>query len=677
MAHTTSDFSLIESLRGMVNEEVNTGQPSRIIVIGFGMAAAHFAKSFVQSELRHSIQLTIIGEEEHVAYNRVHLSSYIEHKDPSQLLLQTAQWYQEHGIEILTGNAVRSINREQREITLQGEQVHSYDALIFATGSRAARPPISGVEHDNVFFYRTIADLDHFIERAKGKKNAVVIGGGLLGLEAAQVVQSLNLEVSVIERAEFLMPQQLNQVAGETLSQLIKAQDINLYTGVPNTAIEKTEQSNTLSITIGEEESIETDLVIVSTGITPNSELAASCHLEVGIRGGIVVNNHLQTSDPRVFAIGECALVHGRTYGLVAPSNSMAEYLLSHWEGKTTQEFPIPDVSTRLKMLGVDVVVLGNVFDQGKSYEYQQDGLYRLLSVSSKGILLGCLGIGNWEESSHIHALIKEQGKISRADLKQFTKEGSFLDPEQSQLSNWSPSSIICQCNTVTKEDLVNELEACARCPNQLAEKTGASQMCGSCRPLLEELCGLSPQRIGMVPKVKVILAGSTIALLICTVCLSLPGAPLGDSVESSWYKFSTLWREFLYKQISGYTLLALFTIGLALSLRKRISSLSWGSISAWRIFHSSFGILALFALFLHTGFHFGDNLNFWLMFIFVMTNLFGGMLGIICSLEFSKKSNIAVRARIWKRPLLLLHIITFWPLPILIGFHIFSVYGF
>ena len=677
MGSSSTEFQITDALHSMAGADNNKGGKLRVIVIGFGMAAAHFAKTLSTSPLQHKISLTIIGGEPHIAYNRVKLSSYIEHQSPDKLLLQTPEWYAQHGIETITNQTVTSLNREAQTLFLDDNRELSYDALIFATGSRAAKPPIEGIHHPGVFFYRTIADLDTLIDYTKDKRRAVVIGAGLLGLEAAEVAKQLDLEVSVIERADFPMPQQLNQPAGDVLRQLIEEQGINLYTSVANTQIRRSETSNTLSVHLGENHILETDLVIVSTGITPNSELAAESGLEVGVRGGLVVNQNLQSSDPRVFAIGECAVVHGRTYGLASPCHAMAEYLVSHWEKSNKHSFPQPDLSTRLKMLHVDVIVFGNVFDQGKSYEYNQQDIYRLLSVSSKGVLLGCLGIGQWGESGHLLTRIQENDVVSKAELKRFLTHGTLLDSTEAPVSAWSASSIICQCNKVTKADILRAIPNCSHCPKQVAESTGASQVCGSCTPLVEELCGLKPQSIGMPKGIRVFLLLSALALIFTVLILSLPGAPTGDSVESAWFKLSILWREFLYKQISGYSLLALFLIGLVLSLRKRISAFRWGSITAWRIFHAVFGLFSLVALFAHTGFHFGKNLNFWLMLTFVLTNVFGGMLGIVCSLEFAHGSKLARRARQWKRPMLLLHIMTFWPLPILLTFHILSVYGF
>ncbi len=677
MGSISAEFQITDALHSLAGATNDKEQKLRVVVIGFGMAAAHFAKILSASPLQKYIKLTIIGEEPQLAYNRVKLSSYIKHQSPDTLLLQPAEWYAQHGIETITNLAVTSLCRETQTLQLTDDRKLSYDVLIFATGSRAAKPPIEGIHHRGVFFYRTISDLDTLIEYTKGKQRAVVIGAGLLGLEAAEVAKQLNLEVSVIERADFPMPQQLNQPAGDVLRQLIEAQGISLHTSVANTEIHRSEDSNMLSVHLGEDHVLETDLVIVSTGITPNSELAAESGLEVGVRGGLVVNQNLQSSDPRIFAIGECAVVHGRTYGLVSPCQAMAEFLISHWEKSNKQGFPQPDLSTRLKMLHVDVIVFGNVFDQGKSYEYKQQGIYRLLSLSSKGVLLGCLGIGQWEESGHLLTRIQESDIVSKAELKRFLTHGSLLDSTEAPVSAWSASSIICQCNKVTKADILRAIPNCSGCPKQVAESTGASQVCGSCAPLVEELCGLTPQSIGMPKAIRVFLFFSAIALVFTLLILCLPGAPTGDSVESTWYKLSLLWREFLYKQISGYSLLAIFLIGLLLSLRKRIAAFRWGSITAWRIFHAVFGLFALLALFVHTGFHFGKNLNFWLMLTFVLTNVFGGMLGVICSLEFAHGSKLARRARQWKRPMLLLHIMTFWPLPILLTFHILSVYGF
>lgn len=642
------------------------------MVVGNGMVSAKLCEELVALQLHEKLDISVYGEEPFTAYNRVRLSDYVTTRSHTALELLSSNWYHDHNIKLHTGTSVTKVSREEQIITLSSGEEASYDLLVFATGSRPLVPPIRGSDHPSVFCYRTISDLEEIITKTEGESSAVIIGGGLLGIEAAQAIQKLGLKATIIERANFLMPQQLTQEAGTLLKREITQQKIAVHTGIQNTEIHH--QPGSLQLALDQEIELQADLVLISAGIQPNSELAEEANLPVGVRGGIVVNDDLETEDPSIFALGECALLHGRTYGLVAPGNLMARHLALRLAGKKIYSLAPLDTSTRLKMLGVDVITIGEPLQEGRRLEFISDDCYRSLNIGPKKRLIGALAVGNWHESGRLQQLIAGQKSISAKQEKYFLQEGLlFPGQEISDPTKWPKTQIVCNCTTTNKETILACMTACQNDPDRICSATGAGSVCGSCRPLVEQLCGLTPQsttqnKVGVIG----LLAASIIALALTAYTIIGPPATMADSVESFSYKIDQLWRDNLIKQISGYSLTAIFTIGLLISLRKRLPWFTWGKFANWRFFHALFGLISLAALWAHTGFHFGANLNWWLMFVFVALNLLGAIAGIVAAIEAKGTSETMRRLR----PILTkAHLILFWPLPILLTFHILSVY--
>lgn len=647
---------------------------SRLVIIGNGMVGTRFCEYLIEEKLNRKVEVIIIGEEEQPAYNRVNLSCFVKHRSPEKLQLRARSWYEEHGISLSTGVRVSSIARKSKKLELSDGETISYDYLVIATGSRPFIPPIPGADSPQVFPYRTIADLENIIAAAQGKKSAAIVGGGLLGLEAAQALQSLGLETSVIERANFLMPQQLNEAGSQRLLERVEQEGIKSHLGTQKTVI--AHHQDHLELTLDDSERIKVDLVIISAGITPNSELAEGSGLATGVRGGIVVDDDLQTDDPHISAIGECALLGGRIYGLVAPGYVMAHHLAKRLAGYRTKSLLDLDCSTRLKMLGVEVTTIGEPLQEGRQIEHESPEGYRLLTFGKKRRLIGALGVGPWVESGQVQSTFSAGEKISPAQEESFLTTGRLYPHQEVQdPSTWPESRIVCNCVSVTKGQLVAALEANQCDPHRVCQATGASSVCGSCLPLVQQLCG-SPLTGGRKRfAVPALLITSILALAVVLYSIIFPGAPVADSVQSIWYQISQLWRDNFIKQISGYSLLGIFLIGLLISLRKRFAWFTWGNFTTWRFFHAAFGLTALAALWAHTGFHFGANLNFWLMFTFVVLNLLGALAGIVTAIEARGTTPAAIKARRLRPILTWAHLIFFWPLPVLLTFHILSVY--
>ena len=637
------------------------------------MISAKVCEALIAERLNTHLKITVIGEEKTPAYNRVKLSTYIDHGDAKKILTHPLHWYSKNKITLKTGIRVTSIERDSKTLSLSSGEHLTYDHLLLATGSRPLVPPISGCDSNKVFLYRTLDDLDQIIEATKGKKAATVIGGGLLGLEAAQALQSLNLETSVIERAHSLMPLQLNQRAAEILEQKITAQKIKLHLGINDITITEPTNCDHLELLLDQKTTIKADLVIISTGIKPNSEIAEDAGLPTGGRGGIVVNGHLETEDPHIFAIGECALLHCRTYGLFAPGYAMAKHFAARFSGKKLRPLEPLDLSTRLNILGISASTIGEPLQEGLRLEFRSGDTYRMIVLGRKRALLGALAIGPWHETGQIQSNYLNTFKISRKQEAHFLEHGELFPQKTTEdPALWPNSRIVCNCLNVSKGQINTCLLACQNDPDLVAKKTGASTICGSCAPLVAELCGT----VSTVKKprlsISALLITSVIALLATLSTIAFPGVSMADSVESTWYKIDQLWRDNFIKQITGYSLVGTFLIGLIISLRKRFSWFTWGYFTTWRFFHSAFGLTSLGVLWLHTGFHFGSNLNFWLMAVFVALNILGAVAGIITAIE--SKGTWAATRRL--RPILTwAHLILFWPLPVLITFHVMSVY--
>ena len=643
-----------------------------IVILGNGMVGQKFCEHIVRLKLADNCSVTVIGDEPQPAYDRIHLSDLATHRNPSKLQLKPRAWFTENGITLHTGLSATKIDRELKAIHTSGTEVFHYDILVIATGSRPFIPAPFDPLIPGVHVYRTIRDMEDIMADAKGKSSAMVIGGGLLGLEAAQVARDLGMKSRVMERSSFLMPQQLNEAAARRLDETVRTKGIRINYLKASKELQK-EDSGELTVTFNDNTAASADMIMVATGIVPATDFVKGSGIETGVRGGIIVDDFLTTSDPSVFAIGECALLHGRIYGLAAPGYTMAAQLAEMIAGKTVESLPPPDLSTRLKMAGADVVSIGSPLQEGKVIEFSDESSYRLICYGKDRRLVGALGVGEWPEAGEIQNLFLEKFRIPKKQLTGFAETGQ-LEVDQPSITAWPDERIICNCLTIRKGEVMECMSSCGNDPDLIAKGCGASTVCGSCRPLIEKLCNPEAKTTRPVAY-RSLIAASAIALIAVLLAIFITPPAMATSVESLWYKIDRIWRDNLIKQITGYSLLLLCLIGLLISLRKRFKWFRFGHFAKWRVFHAVFGVVALFVLFAHTGFRFGDNLNFWLMFSFVGLNLLGAFAGIISALESKGSDSIALKARRVRPVLTYAHFVLFWPLPALLVFHILSVY--
>jgi nitrite reductase (NADH) large subunit len=333
-----------------------------LIVIGNGMVGHKFLELMVAKKYASDWNLITFCEETRVAYDRVNLSSYFSGKTAGDLSLVEPGFYQENNIQIYIGDRAIAIDRDRQTIASANGLEIPYDKVVIATGSYPFVPPIKGKNISGTFVYRTIEDLEKISDYAKSCKTGVVVGGGLLGLEAANALKKLGLETHVVEFAPRLMPVQIDDVGGIILREKIEALGVKIHTN-KNTSEIVGEDGKVNKMTFTDGSELATDLIVFSAGIRPRDELAKNCHLAVGDRGGIIIDENCQTSDPNIYAIGECALYKNRIYGLVAPGYKMAEVACNSLNNSNVSErFTGADMSTKLKLLGVDVASFGDNF---------------------------------------------------------------------------------------------------------------------------------------------------------------------------------------------------------------------------------------------------------------------------------------------------------------------------
>ncbi|UYG04959.1 nitrite reductase large subunit NirB [Halomonas sp. LR3S48] len=470
---------------------MNTPAKPQLIVIGNGMVGHHLVEQLVEQGATQRYEVTVFGEERHLAYDRVHLSEYFSGRDAASLALSTADYYAEHGIELRLHEAVTEIDRDKGEVvTPQGR--YAYDRLVLATGSYPFVPPIPGNDREGCLVYRTLEDLDAIREAAETATTGVVVGGGLLGLEAANALRGLNLDTAVVEFAPRLMPMQVDSEGGELLREKIEALGVQVLTGRATQEIVDGEASRHRMV-FQDEKVLETDLIVFSAGIRPRDELARDCGLEMGERGGVVIDDNCLTSDPAILAVGEVALWNNSIFGLVAPGYQMAKAAASTLlEGGTT--FAGADMSTKLKLMGVDVGSIGDAHGDrtpgARQYRFldpikQQ---YRKLVVSSDGKrVVGAMLVGDNSYYDTLHQYYANRIDLPEDPAALILPAGGEAAPALGP-DALPETAMICSCHNVTKGDVCASIDAGAVDLGAVKGATKASTGCGGCAALLKNL---------------------------------------------------------------------------------------------------------------------------------------------------------------------------------------------
>ena len=458
----------------------------KLVVVGNGMAGVACVEQILKRG--RDFEITIFGDEPHVNYNRILLSSVLAgEKSAEDIVLNDVDWYRDNGIQAKLGVRVVEIDRGRRAVIDDEGRETLYDKLILATGSSAFIPPIPGVDKKNVHVFRTLDDTRALLEKSRKGCRAVVIGGGLLGLEAARGLQLRGCDVSVVHLVDTLMERQLDREGGIYLLRKIESLGIRVRLPQQTEALLGNGKVEGLQFVSGEQ--IEADLVVIAAGIKPNAELARKAQLEV--RRGVVVNDFLETSDESIHAVGECTEHRGKTFGLVAPLMEQAKVLASVIGGSRALAFTGSSSATKLKIMGVEIFSAGSIEESEAGtetvrYEDPALGIYKRLFLKD-GRLRGVILVGDLSDERRYVGWLNEG-----TDLSSQRRHLLFPPPvedEGLEIAAMPESEIVCGCNGVSKGTIIEAIhQQGISTLRDLRSCTRASSSCGSCTGLCEQL---------------------------------------------------------------------------------------------------------------------------------------------------------------------------------------------
>lgn len=475
-----------------------------LIIIGNGMVGHKFIELLAERGATVRYDILVFGEETRPAYDRVHLSDYFADKSADDLALATREQYQAWGVHLFTGDKVQAVDRDAKTLTTASGRTVSYDKLVFATGSYPFVPPIIGKEATGTFVYRTLDDLDAIKAYAQAAQTGVVIGGGLLGLECANALRLLGLETHVVEFAPRLMPVQIDEQAGKLLRAKIEALGVRVHLNKSTSAI-VAESGKVEKLTFADGGELLTDMVVFSAGIRPRDELARAAGLDLGERGGIAIRETCQTSDPDIYAIGECAAFQNKTYGLVAPGYQMAAAAADSLMSAMQPEcFTGADMSTKLKLMGVDVASFGDAFavtagSREVSFADNVKGTYKKIVIDKRGKhLLGGILVGDAADYGLLHQMTQAKVVIPPCpeDLilpaRHEGKSAGFgidMLPDSAKVCSCENLSKGAICGAIRTHELstVGEIKAC----------TKAGTGCGGCVQMLNDILKVELKKAG------------------------------------------------------------------------------------------------------------------------------------------------------------------------------------
>lgn len=642
-----------------------------MIVAGAGPAGLRFSQRL--HALRANLPLMLIGAEARAPYDRVRLSSALA-GDCDWAALEHGWALPEHrSLRWLPGVSVTAIDRAAHRVTLSNGDSAAYRQLVLATGSTPHIPNIPGTALPGVYRFRDARDAEQLSARRVRSRRVVVLGGGLLGLEAARAMRRYNTDITVVEHSARLMPRQLDAAAAALLGDQVRSLGIKVV--VDDGALALHGQHAVQSVALRSGRSLLADTVIIATGIVPNTALALASGLAIG--RGIKVDQQLRTGDPDIFAIGECAEHNGVVYGLAAPCLEQGAVAASVIAGDAAQ-YCGSVAGTRLKVMKTTVFAAGAHPDESPTgahrslrFHDRSSGDYRRL-LHARGRLTGVLGVGDWAELPRAMDAVQQGQRISLLQRWRFHRSGQLWPTaESASVAAWPANTTVCNCTGVTRGALSDAMAAGCLNRAALAERTRASTVCGSCVPLLEALLG-APYRPEPVRGAKPLLGMALMATLAAALITLLPGVPYVAEWSSQGWRWDALWRDGFIKQVTGFSLAGLALAGLALSLRKRIAKLAVGHFALWRNLHVALGLAAVSALLLHTGGRLGYGLNALLMSSFLLLIVAGGAAAVLAATEHRLAP---ARAKRLRGGLNWLHILAFWPLPVLLGFHVLKTY--
>ena len=650
----------------------HTTQP--VIIVGMGPIGIEAARQI--SEKNPNAELIVFGDEPHKPYNRVKLSSVLSGEldidainnelPPSPKII-----LKEH-------TQITHINRELHFIVDSDGSRWHYSKLILAIGSRPRIPNIQGIHKKGVYTFRYLTEILKLSQDIKRHQHVIVLGGGLLGLEAANVMSQLTVHVTLIENQDRLLPNILDEMGSALLHEHLLSRNISVLIGSLLNAVVGKESVK--GVVLNDGHILPCDVLILCVGIVPSIELAAASGLSVG--KGILVNDQLLTNDPSIYAIGECAEHGGRVVGLVDPGIEQASVVASNLIGQP-KKYVASHSAISLKKVGAKVFSVGEVnVDESRSeiivlsYLSSDYKCYRKL-VFKHYRLVGAIAVGEWDEVMRIKEAIDHRRWFMPWQARRFVHTGLLWDSESDRdMSKWNKSTVICNCRSIKLSELQLAIKAGYSTINELKAATGASSVCGACHTLLEQLLTqtISGNSDATSLNQKILMGCVLFCLVAVFMYLAIPGIHSTHSVNDIATRLSFLWSDATIKQITGFSLLSILLVSLGVSLRKRIRIFKFGQVAYWRLFHVVLACLLFLVLFFHTGFNLGHKINALLMFNFLLIALLGLVAGSVYLIE---KSLDQLRLKQLKVFTSKLHLYIAWPLPVLLLFHILSVYYF
>jgi nitrite reductase (NADH) large subunit len=486
-----------------------------LVVVGNGMVGHKLLEVLLERGATAEWDLVTFCEESRLAYDRVGLSSFFSGTSAAELSLVQPGFFERFGLTVHVGDAVAAIDPKQATVTSRNGVTITYDALVLATGSYPFVPPLKGNDAPGCFVYRTLDDLEAIREYAAGCKAGAVVGGGLLGLEAANALHCLGLETHVVEFADRLMPMQVDAGGSSALRRRIEELDVSIHTGMRTEEILQDEDGRVRGMQFANEDvdDLEVGMVVFSAGIRPRDELARAAGLQMGERGGVVVDQACRTSDPKIYAIGECALApdgglaRRRIYGLVTPGYAMARVVADRILGGVA-EFNGADMSTKLKLLGIDVASFGDAFGtspgaESITYSDPVANVYKSLVVGPPNrkqmrTVIGGMLVG---DASLYQTLVQ----MVRGDMPTPDHPEELIFPARTGsgpptmgVGGLSDTAVICSCNNVDKGAICTEIAGGMQAVGDLKECTKAGTGCGGCVPLVTELLRFEMKCLGL-----------------------------------------------------------------------------------------------------------------------------------------------------------------------------------
>ncbi len=661
------------SLAYATTTEPETHADPTTIVIGGGPVGMRVAQLLAQ----RGVASTVLSDERHDPYNRVRLTPLLSGDVQFGDIALSEVMAQSDGLCVQTGLRAISIDRDAQRVTTSDGQIWPYHTLVIATGSRAFVPSIPGAGSPGVYTFRTADDVSALLARSFSARDVTVVGGGLLGLEAARGLKQRGCHVTVVEHENRLMPRQLDVDAASYLKTSIEALDVDVRISARVAKI--TGEARVEAVHLADGTVIESDTVVICTGVRANIALAQEAGL--GFDRGILVNHQMQTRDPTIYAVGECAQFEDQVIGLVGPGYAQAEIAVDAILGGTAQYAP-PPAATKLKVIGADVFSVGEIEQlevraNVSSLVWTSDSAYRRIFVD-RGKLVGAIAIGAWDQISKVQDAVQNGASVYPWMLFRFRRSGEIWGAVEDNVADMPAAATVCNCTGVTCGQIRDaSMRLAGAVPDQISAETGAGTVCGTCKPLIAELLdtNAAPEPVRFS---RVLLGVSGIAVLLAMIPLLVGYVPLPTGYDAESLRVWA-WRDNIVKQWSGFILLGIILAAMIIGLRKRLRIFDrLGGYDGWRVVHIGIGLIAVLGFFAHTGFRLGANWNMALGLAFVATLIMGAVAGMATGGDTTLRAQgIGTTRKPARRVPTWLHILAIWPLPLLLLFHVLTVYAY